>query len=256
MPTIAELSISNRAARITFSNSDGVNKLDASCRESLGRALDQVAADGSLRFLVLQAVGKVFLAGADLKELAELDGPAALAYSQAGQALMNRIEDLTIPTLAAIQGACAGGGCEMILACDLRIACESSRIGLPETTLGAVPGWGGSVRAVRDLGLARAKQVVLSGKLYPANEAHGIGLVHRVVPDMELADCVYGWLSEHTTRGPLALSRAKQLLNAHASIDRAAQLAAEAQAFADCFAAGQAALGVSAFLEKRTPVWP
>lgn len=256
MPTTAELTIENRVARITFTNPDGLNILDATCRESLRKALDQVAADRSLRLLVLAATGKVFLAGADLKELGKLDGPAALAYAEAGQAIANRIEDLEIPALAVIQGACAGGGCEMALACDLRIAGEGARIGLPETTLGVMPGWGGSVRAARDLGAARAKQVIFSGTLYPAREAQTLGLVHRVATDAELAGAASAWIAELLTRGPQGLSRAKAVLNSHTGADRAAQLAVEARAFAECFASGQAVIGVAAFLAKRPPEWP
>lgn len=255
MATTASLTIEGQVARITFENPAGVNILDAGARASLADALTQVEARRDLRALVLQAAGRVFLAGADLKELKQLDAAGGLAYAEAGQALANRIEDLPLVTIAAIHAACAGGGCELSLACDLRIAGQGARIGLPETTLGLLPGWGGSVRTVRDLGLARARRIILSAQLFAAAEAHELGLVHRVVPDAELPAAVQAALTELATRGPQALARAKGLLQGLASVERARGLAAEAQAFAACFAGGEPAEGLAAFLEKRPPQW-
>lgn len=255
MSTTAEIRFNNTIARITFSNNAGLNVLDEDCRAAVRRCLDDLGDHPNIRFLVLAAEGKVFLAGADLKELRKLHEPTALEYAKAGQMLTNEIEDLSIISIAAINGACAGGGFEMALACDLRIAAASARIGLPETSLGLVPGWGGTYRLTRDVGPAVARQVILGGELLTADEALRLGLIHQVVADDQLQAATDAWIERLKLRGPKSLLRAKRVINGHASGFRAERLTAEAREFAACFASNESAEGLAAFLEKRPPVW-
>ena len=255
MSTQCELIADGVVARLVFSNSGGLNLLDAGCRQTLADALTKLEQSAAFRVVVVEARGKVFLAGADLKELAALDAASALAYAEAGQMLLNRLADLPQPTVAVLHGVCAGGGCELALACNFRLLAREARIGLPETSLGLLPGWGGTVRAVAHLGLARAESLILSGQLLPADAALALGLVHQVCDASELPAATSTLVSTLLTRGPQALSATKHLLHSHSLPHRSAQLAAEAHRFAACYASGEATAGIAAFLAKTPAPW-
>lgn len=258
MSTEVDLHIEQPVGRIVFSNPDGMNLLSSEVRGAFGEHLDRIERDRNCRIVVVAARGRVFLAGADIKELAAVDGATCEQFAREGQALMNRLESLDAVTLAVIHGACVGGGCELALACDLRLAAESARIGLPETSLGILPGWGGTVRMTRRLGPAVAKAVILSGALLSATEAHRVGLVHRVVPDSELTGAVDAWVDQLLSRGPEALRRAKKVIDSIAEnpgMEAAEAFALEAAEFRACYESGEPAEGLAAFLQKRSPNW-
>lgn len=255
MSTAVTLMVEGPVARICFASDTKVNLLSRAVREQLARHIELLAENEDVSVVVFQAEGPTFLGGADIRELKELDPASALEDSRHGQALMNRIAALPATTLAAIHAACAGGGCELALACDLRLAAERSRIGLPETSIGVLPGWGGSVRAVRLLGGATARRLILTGELLPATEALRIGLVDAVFPNDAFGRGVDGWIERILTRAPLARKTAKRLIRQLEADDWESAFRAEARAFASCYTTGEAAEGLSAFLENRPAAW-
>ena len=256
MTTQVDLSLNGPVARITLRGEKGIQILSAETRQRLLEAVEQVA-ETDCSVVVFAAVGRTFIAGASIDELRSLDEAGALRDSRAGQQLMSAIANLPQTTIAAIHGACAGGGMELVLACDLRFAAEGSKIGLPETSIGVLPGWGGTVRATQLLGAAVARRLILTGELIAADEALRIGLVEAVFPPDKFAAEVETRVGQLLTRGPQARQRVKQLLRQHAAdgIDPAAQYEAEARAFAECYRTGEPLEGMSAFLEKRPAKW-
>ncbi|RMG41091.1 MAG: hypothetical protein D6725_02115, partial [Planctomycetota bacterium] len=192
---------------------------------------------------------------ADIRELKRLDAATAVEDAYHGQGLMNRIAALPATTIAAIHAACAGGGCELALACDLRLAAERARIGLPETSIGMIPGWGGTVRTVRLLGGVVARRLILTGELLPAADALRIGLVDAVFPNDAFRQGVDGWIDRLLTRAPAARKTAKRLIRRLEAEDWDSAFRAEAHAFASCYASGEPAEGMAAFLDKRPAAW-
>ena len=256
MTTQIDLSLSGSVARILLRGEKGIQILSAETRQRLLAVVEEVAtADCSV--VVFAAEGRTFIAGASIDELRTQDEQSALQDSRCGQRLMSAIESLPQTTVAAIHGACAGGGTELVLACDLRFAAEGAKIGLPETSIGVLPGWGGTVRATQLLGMAVARRLILTGELVSADEALRVGLVDAVFTPEKFATEVDARVAQILTRGPQARRRAKHLLQQHAAggVNLAAQYDAEARAFAECYRTGEPHEGMSAFLEKRPPQW-
>ena len=242
-------------ARITFSSENGIHILGKAARDQLAEILGQIEADTNCRVVVFAAEGRTFCAGADLQELHGLNAETAAAYAAEGQQLMTRIAELRLPTIAAIHAACAGGGCELALACDFRLGAGGCRIGLPETSIGIIPGWGGTVRTVRLLGTHPARRIVLTAELWRAEEALQLGLLHAVFPDDEFPAAVEAEANKLLTRGPTALEQAKLLMDSIPVGEIQEQLSREARLFAECYATGEPQEGIGAFLEKRVPRW-
>jgi enoyl-CoA hydratase len=221
----------------------------------LANVLAELEQAADCRVVIFEAEGRTFIAGADIKELEQLNYASGLAIARAGQRLMQRIANLNAITVAAVHAACAGGGCEVALACDLRLAAESTVIGLPEVKLGLIPGWGGTARAVRLFGSAVARRMILSGELFNATDAARLGIVDTVVADAEFRDAVDQRLEKLLVGGPNALTAAKRLIADFEGGDIDSQLEAEAEAFARCCDSGESTEGTTAFLEKRPPKW-
>ncbi len=214
--------------------------------EGLATAVEAVGCASSVRVTVLRAEGKVFIAGADIKEMAGFDADTAYSFSQRGNQVMDALASLPSITVAALHGAALGGGCEIALACDFRIATEAVKIGLPETSLGLIPGWGGTKRSVALLGQTWGRRLVWSAALLSAQEAARIGLVDEVVADDEQLNQALEALRQRFVRGgPLAIAAAK----------RALLTADEPAAFRDCFSGDESSEGMNAFVEKRKPRW-
>ncbi len=255
MTTDVELTIKDRVARVRFSSKNGVQLFSASMRSQLNSILKQLDTETDCRVVVFEAEGRTFIAGADIHELRSLKFATGDQLACEGQQLMNRIAALHAVTLVAIHAACAGGGCELALACDLRIAAKSAKIGLPEVTLGLIPGWGGMVRAVRLFGGAVARRMVLTGELFSADAAYRLGIVDAVTADDEFRTEVDRWVEQLLRTGPFASFAAKRLISDFEGPEIRAQLAQEAQAFSRCCAGEESTEGTRAFLEKRPPVW-
>ena len=256
MTTQIDLSLSGPVARITLRGEKGIQILSADTRRLLLDVVEQVATSDT-SVVVFAGEGRTFIAGASIDELKSLDESGALADSRAGQQLMSAVESLPQTTIAAIHGACAGGGTELVLACDLRFAAVGAKIGLPETSIGVLPGWGGTVRATQLFGAAVARRLILTGELIAADEALRIGLVDTVFSAEQFATEVEARIAQLLTRGPQARQRVKHLLRQHAAdgVDLTAQFDAEARAFAECYRTGEPLEGMSAFLEKRPAKW-
>jgi enoyl-CoA hydratase/carnithine racemase len=242
-------------ARVTFRSENGIQILSSEVCDELRTILKSLKSDKTVRVVVFQAEGRTFLAGADLKELKALTRRTARKYSREGQRLFQRIADLPAVSICAIHAACAGGGCEMALACDVRVGAASARIGLPEVTLGLIPGWGGLVRSTLLLGGSAARRIVLSGKLLDAAEATRIGLLDAVYPDDQFRAAVDDRIAEFLRAAPGSLSMAKRLIGTIDSIEIADLLEMEAERFAACYDTDEPAEGLAAFLEKRPPAW-
>ena len=255
MSTRIELTTSGRLARVKFTSDRGVQLFSTEVRRRLAEVVHELESLPDCRVVVFEADGRTFIAGADIQELRTLNADTALQLAVEGQSLMNRIAAFPAVTLAAIHASCAGGGCELALACDLRMAAESARIGLPEVSLGVIPGWGGTVRAVRLFGGAATRRLILTGELLPADEAQRLGLVESVTADEKFRDAIDSRIQLLLSRGPTACREAKRLIAAFEGGDPEPQLKVEAAAFSACFASGEAAEGTAAFLEKRPPAW-
>ena len=256
MTTQVDLVLDGPIARIHLRGNNGVQILSAATRQRLLEVVEEVA-QTDCSVVVFAAEGRTFIAGANIDELRGLNEHSAYEDSRAGQRLMCGIESLPQTTIAAIHSACAGGGTELALACDLRFAAEGAKIGLPETAIGILPGWGGTVRAPRLLGAAVVRRLILTGELIAAEEALRIGLVNAVFPVEQFREAVEARIAQLLTRAPLARRCVKQLLAQHAAdgINLAAQYEAEARAFAECYRTSEPLEGQSAFLEKRAATW-
>ena len=239
-------------ATITVNRPDKLNALNAATIAQLDRAVDAVADDDGVRGVIVTGAGaKAFVAGADIGELAKMGPLDGVRVSRAGQDVFRRIEQMRKPVLAAVNGFALGGGLELALACHLRIAASNARFGLPETKLGIIPGYGGTVRLPRIVGRGRALELILTGEMIDAAEAHRIGLVNRVVEPDGLADAVRRLMATITANGPVALALALESVRHGESTSAEDALLLESNLFGLLASTSDMREGMSAFLEKR-----
>ncbi|MBA3747295.1 MAG: enoyl-CoA hydratase/isomerase family protein [Solirubrobacterales bacterium] len=230
------------------------NSLSPQVIAELGRVWDHVDADPALRVLVIASANPMlFCAGADIKAFTAVGADGAGALLADGHALIRRMEQSSTITIAAVNAVAYGGGCELAMACDVRIAAQSASFAQPEINLGIIPGLGGTQRLPRLVGTARALELNLTGDPISAAEAFEIGLVTRVVPDHELHDVVMAWARKLGGQAPLAVGAIKRTTAGDADLDEG--IAAEQVAFAEIFATADAREGIGAFLGKRQPAW-
>jgi enoyl-CoA hydratase len=209
-----------------------------------------------LRAIILTATGdQAFCAGTDISELTGLDNDLARDITERGQALCNQIEDCRVPVIAAVNGIAAGGGCELALACHIRIASANAQFSLPETRLGVIPAYGGTQRLAREIGNGRALEMMLTGRTVDAGEALRYGLINHVVPGRELLSQAERLALEIAGLAPLAIRACLEAVIRGAELPLADGLALEAKLFASLFATDDVREGTSAFLEKRAPVF-
>jgi enoyl-CoA hydratase len=229
-----------------------MNALDRPTLEELRDRLGELAGADDARVVVLTGSGeKAFVAGADIKYMSGLDVDEAKGWGELGHACGQLLETMPKPTIAAINGFALGGGCELALACDLRYAASSAKLGQPEVNLGIIPGWGGTQRLARACGLGVAKDLIYTGRLVGAEEALRIGLVNGVAdPVLDQAREVANLLA---SKSPLALAAAKRALNHALQGDHVENLEREAGEFGGLFASEDAREGLTAFAEKREP---
>ncbi len=243
-------------ATITFNRPKALNALSIDLLQEFAKALDEVAGDEAVRTLILTGAGeKAFVAGADITELATFDALQAKGFSQAGHDIIGRLQRLPIPVIAAVNGYALGGGSEIALACDFIYASENAMFGLPEITLGLIPGFGGTQRLPRLIGKNRAKEMIFTGRMITAAEAERIGLVNKVCAAESLMEEVLKTARSMAAKGRVALRAAKQAINGGTETDLITGCSLEIDAFALCMASADAAEGTRAFLEKRKPVF-
>ena len=242
------------AAILTVDRPEAMNALDLEHLEALRDRLAELAADDEARTVVLTGAGeKAFVAGADIKYMQGLDVLGARRWGELGHECGNLLETMPKPTMAALNGFALGGGCELALACDLRLASTNARLGQPEINLGVLPGWGGSLRLARATTLGFAKELVLTGRQVGAEEALERGLVNAVHEPGELMEKTLDLCRELAAKSPVALAYAKEAVNLALQGDHRANLATEARLFAMLFATEDQQEGMAAFAEKRTP---
>lgn len=240
-------------ALLTLNRPEALNALDRATLEALRAAIAGVRADDTVRALVLTGEGRAFAAGADIAEMRGLSPAGAEAFSRLGHAAFADLEDLPIPTIAAVNGFALGGGCELALACDWIYASDKARFGQPEVALGLIPGFGGTSRLVRRVGVAWAKELILTGDPLRADDALRIGLANRVCPADELLAAAIASAESAARKGPLAVTLAKQVIQQGQDADVRTAHALEQNAFGLVFATEDHAEGMDAFLGKRDP---
>ncbi len=239
-------------AWITVDRPDKLNALNRRTVEELTEAAARALADGEIGVLVLTGAGeKAFVAGADIQELAELGSAEAQEFSRFLQQSLDRLEQSPKPVLAAVNGFALGGGCELALACHIRLASTAARFGQPEVNLGLIPGAGGTQRLTRLVGRGRALDLILGGGMIDAAEAHRVGLVEHVYPPEELREAVAGYAASLRGKSPIALARALEAVRAAGEGSREEGLRLEAALFGLCFDTEDMREGTRAFLEKR-----
>ena len=247
------LDVDQRVASITVNRPDVRNALDTETVEEFHRALAEVAKARSTVLIVTGAGDKAFVSGADINAIRARKRDDALA--SINSRLMSAVESHDAVSIAAVNGYALGGGCELALACDLRVAAEGAVFGLPEPTLGIIPGAGGTQRLPRIVGLGRAKEMILTGARWDAGQALAYGLVSRVVPRGELAAATRALAEQVLALGPLAVRLAKAALNASSHMPLSAGLAFESAAQAITFESEDKQEGTTAFLETRKPAF-
>jgi enoyl-CoA hydratase len=220
----------------------------------LDEAFDEVAANPAARVLVITGAGdRAFAAGADIREFVGMGPVAALDFSRNAQRIFRKLETMPKPTIAAVNGFALGGGCELMMACDIAYAADTARVGQPEITLGIIPGAGGTQRLSRLVGKQKAKELMMTGDMLPAEEALRLGLVCKVVPAVDLMAEVQKLCEKLLSKGDVALRMAKEAIEAGTQVDLTSGMEIEAKAWSLCFTTEDHEEGVQAFLEKRKP---
>ncbi|QKG53363.1 enoyl-CoA hydratase/isomerase family protein [Hymenobacter sp. BRD67] len=251
-----ELDADSGILTITLNRPAKLNALNAATIGELGVAIEQARADAAVRGILLTGSGeKAFVAGADIAELAALSGPDAQAAASRGQAVFRRFETSPKPVVAAVNGFALGGGCELAMACHIRVASENARFGQPEVNLGLLPGYGGTQRLVQLVGKGKALELLLTADQLKAEEALRLGLANHVVPLPELLAFSKNLLRKILSKAPLAVGLTIDCVNTFFEEGGQAGYAAEASAFGQAFGTADFKEGTAAFLEKRPAVF-
>lgn len=241
----------DRVAVLTVNRPDKLNALNLATRNDIVAALDELKADESIRCVIITGAGeKAFIAGADIAEFAGRTAHQQRAVMQ-GMKVFNAMEEFPKPVIAAINGFCLGGGCELALACDIRLAASTARLGQPEINLAIIPGGGGTQRLTRLVGEGKSMELILTGRQVKADEALAIGLVNEVVDADKLMDRAMELANGIAEKSPIALQAAKEAVKTAARSNLREGLDREIDLFALCFASEDKEEGVTAFLEKR-----
>ncbi len=251
------LSIDGAVATLTMSRPEAMNALNRKVLQDLKDALAQVRANRAVRAVIITGEGNAFIAGADIKEMLALaDDPAAIRqFTEFGQSVLRDIETLPQPVIAAINGFALGGGLELALACDIRIASSDARLGLPEVGLGIMPGLGGTQRTTRLAGRGVASELIFTGDLIGAEEAMRVGLVNRVVAPAQLMETARQMAERIASRAPIAVAKAKEAILAAERLPLEEGLALEVDLASEVHATSDRVEGMRAFVEKRAPVF-
>lgn len=241
---------------VTVNRPDKLNALNHMVLADLDRLMDLVMSDPEIRAVLLTGAGpKAFVAGADISEFLQASPDEGAALAKRGQDLFFRIESCPKPFVAAVNGFALGGGCELAMSCHFRLASDNARFGQPEVNLGIIPGYGGTQRLPRLIGPGRAMELILSGGMIDAAEAHRIGLVNHITTQETLLEKARGILQTILSKSPVAVAQAIAAVNAATAID-ADGYAVEVDMFRGCFGTDDMKEGVTAFLEKRKPIFP
>lgn len=237
---------------LTLNRPKVLNAINYDLLRQLDALLDEIAEDESVKVLLLTGSGKAFAAGADIAQQAVMDPQEAEEWGKFGSGIFRKLECLPIPAIAVVNGYALGGGCEMAMACDLILAGEKAKFGQPETGLGITPGFSGTQRLLRRVGVSKAKELIYTGRMIDAPEALQIGLADHVYPDDALQEEALAMARQIASNAPVAVRYAKHAINEGAQVDIDSAIAIENTWFAKCFATQDQKEGMQAFLEKRS----
>ena len=244
----------NGVATLTVNRPDAMNALDLEHAEALRDRLEELGGDPAVRVVLMTGAGdRAFVAGADIKYMQALGVMEGRRWGELGQRCATLLETMSKPTVAAINGFALGGGCELALACDIRLASATAKLGQPEVNLGIIPGWGGTQRLARTTTLGYAKELVYTGRMVAADEALARGLIEQVHPAEELMPKARELCATLASKSPVALAYAKEAANLALQGDHRGNLETEARLFAMLFASEDQKEGMAAFVEKREP---
>ncbi len=241
-------------ALVTIDNPSALNALNQPTLAQLDGIFDSLAANPEVKGVIITGGGeKSFVAGADITEFNQLNGKTAVEFMARGQRIFDKIEAFNRPVIAAVNGFALGGGNELAMSCDIRIAAENAVFGQPEASLGLIPGYGGTQRLPRLIGPGKAKEIIFADERIPAQEALRVGLVQRVVPKGQAVEEAKKLLKKILTKGPVAVRMAKKAINEGLGMSLRGGEDLEAQCQGICFSTEDKVEGVKAFLEKRPP---
>ncbi len=249
------LAVENRIATLTVNRPDKLNALNDATIAELGQAIDEVRSRDDIAGLIVTGAGRAFVAGADISELSSQTPTIAKARARGGQEIFRRFETSPKPVIAAVNGFALGGGCELALACHIRIASEKAKFGEPEVKLGTCPGYGGTQRLARLVGKGRAIQLITTAEMIDAQEAWRIGLVNKVVAPDDLMTVTLEMMNTILANGPLAVALCIEAIDRGLEMSLDEGLVLEANHFGLLAASEDMAEGMKAFLEKRAPAF-
>ena len=236
---------------ITINRPEALNALNTAVFNELEPLVGEIERDATLAALIITGEGRSFVAGADIGEQCPMDLEAGRKWARRGSSVFRRIEKLEIPTIAAVNGFALGGGCELALACDIILASEKAKFGQPEVGLGITPGFSGTQRLPRRVGIGKAKELIFSGKMIKADEAERIGLVNAVFAPEELMNGALEMARSFTKNAPIAVKYSKACIDRGMQMDIDDAIALENELFGMCYATADQKEGMTAFLEKR-----
>lgn len=246
--------LEDNIAMLTISRPEAMNALNSTFFKELNTYLDSLSNNSAAKVLIITGDGKAFIAGADIAEMQNMGKKESYAFSKTGQDTFSRLENLDMPVIAAVNGYALGGGCELALACDIRISNNFGKFGLPEVSLGLVPGYGGTQRLSRLAGLGNTLFLQLTGQMIDAEEALRMGIVQKVVDAKELLNEALSIAKKITKHGPNAIIALKKIVRNGFQMDITKGFDLESEEFSTLFES-DGPEGMKAFLEKRKPNW-
>lgn len=249
MSTVS-ISISDHVGILTINRPEALNALNIEVLGELEQAISSMEKDDNVFVVILTGSGKAFVAGADIAQMKDLGAVEAKKFSDFGNSVFLKLESMTKPVIAAVNGFALGGGCELALSCDIRVASEKAKFGQPEVGLGITPGFGGTQRLPRVVGMSKAKELIFSAATIDANEALRIGLVSKVVPPDSLLDAAMELANSIAANAQIAVKQSKSAINRGMQCDISTGTAYEAEAFGLCFATEDQKNAMTAFVQK------
>ena len=248
---LVEVTKQGHVGIVTMNRPEALNALSSAVFADLSKALDQVERDEEVYVVIITGAGRAFVAGADIGEMAHMNVEEGLSFSELGNSLLMRVDMFPKPTIAAVNGFALGGGCELSLACDIRIASEKAKFGQPEVGLGIIPGFGGTQRMARIIGTGPAMELIFTADTIDAKQAEKIGMVNHVVPAEELMDAAIAMAEKIASKAQVAIRTSKMALRRGIDCDINTAVTYEALAFATCFGTEDQKDAMKAFVEKR-----
>jgi len=252
---ILKLEVTNKIALITISRPQALNALNSDFFAEMDEMLNQISADKEVRAIIITGEGKAFVAGADIAEMSNMNSEQGKAFSKKGQDVFERFGNMDIPVIAAVNGFALGGGCELAMSCDIRIASTFAKFGQPEVNLGLIPGYAGTQRLSRLVGLSNALYLLMTADIINAEEAFRLGLVQKVVEPDKLIEEAINVANKIGAKGKIAIKMVKEVAINGSMLNFNLACELESKEFGNLFGNGESSEGMNAFLEKRKPNW-